>query len=181
MNTLILDCGDAIQGESRLDGFANKVELLSFSHGIAQPITGDPTSPKRTSGKPRHQDFTVTKHVDLASCQLTDLCNTGTVLPSVRLTLAEVENNNDHIKVKPIITYQLSNALVSSVSVGGANGDGKPQETVTFNYTRIAWTYVGEPPFPAANGNNAANLSANLVPDVVKRESKWSLEANRAE
>ena len=181
MNTLILDCGDAIQGECRLEGYANKIEVLSYNHGIAQPIVGDPTTQKRTAGKPHHQDLTVTKHVDLASCFLTDLCNSAAVIPSVKLIVAEVDGN---ATIHPFITYQLSNALVSSVSVGGANGDGKPQETVTFNYTKIAWTYTGEPAAsPAVNGNNpaAANPSANLVPDVVKRESKWSLEANKAE
>ena len=41
MDVLILDCGDAIKGESTLADFKDKIEILSFSHGVAQQITGD--------------------------------------------------------------------------------------------------------------------------------------------
>ena len=57
MDVIILDCG-AIAGESQLTDYIGKIELLSFSHGVAQQITGDQSNTKRTSGKPNHQDFT---------------------------------------------------------------------------------------------------------------------------
>ncbi len=42
MDVLILDCG-TIKGESKLADYADKIEVLSFSHGVAQQITGDQT------------------------------------------------------------------------------------------------------------------------------------------
>jgi type VI secretion system secreted protein Hcp len=57
MDILILDCGTDIKGESKLSDFADKIELLSYSHGVAQQITADQSNTKRTSGKPNHQDF----------------------------------------------------------------------------------------------------------------------------
>jgi hypothetical protein len=54
MTVLILDCGEGIKGECRREGYVNKIDVLSYSHGIAQPITGDPDKPKRTAGKPNH-------------------------------------------------------------------------------------------------------------------------------
>src|SRR5579864_3320674 len=120
-DVIILDCG--IAGESQIDGYAGKIELLSFSHGVAQQITGDQSNQKRTSGKPNHQDFTVTKYVDLASCNLIDYCNQAKPLASVKVTVGQNESG----KVNPILVYTLTNALVSSVSVGGGGG-GKPQE-----------------------------------------------------
>jgi len=181
MTVLILDCGEGIKGECRREGYVNKIDVLSYSHGIAQPITGDPDKPKRTVGKPNHQDFTVTKHIDLSSCFLTQRCNAATVIPSVKLTVGEVEDQ----KVNPLTIYQLSNALVSSISVGGAGGDGKPQETVTFNYTKIQWDYTGEKGLLDGKGpqpqNNPSNPSANLVPDVATGQAKWNLETNKAE
>jgi type VI secretion system secreted protein Hcp len=141
MDVLILDCGTDIEGESTMDGYAKKIEILSFSHGVAQQITGDQSNQKRTSGKPNHQDFTVTKYVDLASCGLIDFCNQAKNLASVKI------------------------ALVSSVSVGGGGG-GKPQETVTFNYTKIQWDYKQQ---------------ASAVSDSGKNSAKWSLETNKAE
>jgi type VI secretion system secreted protein Hcp len=161
MDVLILDCGDAVKGESTLDGFKNKVEILSFSHGVAQQITGDQSNQKRTSGKPNHQDFTVTKYVDLASCNLIDYCNQAKPLPSVTVTVGQNENG----KVNPILVYKMTNALVSSVSVGGGGG-GKPQETVTFNYTKIQWDYKQQ---------------ASAVSDSGTNSAKWSLESNKAE
>lgn len=61
MEVLIMDCGDAIKVDCQLAGYQGQIELLSFSHGVAQQITGDQSNTKRTSGKPNHQDFTVTK------------------------------------------------------------------------------------------------------------------------
>jgi type VI secretion system secreted protein Hcp len=161
MDTIILDCGDAVKGESKLDGYVDKIELLSFSHGVAQQITGDQSNQKRTSGKPNHQDFTVTKYVDLATANLIDYCNQAKPLASVKVIIGQNENG----KVNAILTYTMANALVSSISVGGGGG-GKPQETVTFNYTKIQWDYKQQ---------------AGAVSDSGTNSAKWSLETNKAE
>jgi type VI secretion system secreted protein Hcp len=160
MDILILDCGD-IKGECTLTDYKDKVELLSFSHGVAQQITGDQSNQKRTSGKPNHQDLTVTKYVDLASCGLIDYCNQAKLIASVKLTVGQ----NDAGSVVPILIYTMTNAIVSSVSVGGGGG-GKPQETVTFNYTKIQWDYKQQKTDITTPGVNSA---------------KWSLETNKAE
>ena len=160
MDVLILDCGD-IKGECTLSDFKDKIELLSFSHGVAQQITGDASNQKRTSGKPNHQDMTVTKYVDLASCGLIDSCNQAKLVATVKLTVGQ----NDAGKVIPIIVYTLTNALISSVSVGGGGG-GKPQETVTLNYSKIQWDYKQQKTDITTPGVNSA---------------KWSLETNKAE
>jgi type VI secretion system secreted protein Hcp len=161
MDVIILDCGSDIEGESTMDGYAKKIELLSFSHGVAQQITGDQSNQKRTSGKPNHQDFTITKYVDLASCGLIDFCNQAKNLATVKIIIGQ----NEAGKVNAILTYTMTNALVSSVSVGGGGG-GKPQETVTFNYTKIQWDYKQQ---------------ASAVSDSGKNSAKWSLETNKAE
>jgi len=161
MDSLIMDCGDKIKGESTLDGYKDKIELLSYSHGVAQQITGDPSNQKRTSGKPNHQDFTVTKYLDLSSCNLINYCNAATAIPTVKVFVLQNEDG----KVNPIMTYELSNVIVSSVSVGGGGG-GKPQETVTMNYGKIAWTYKPQKAEGDVNGQDSA---------------KWSLQTNKAE
>jgi type VI secretion system secreted protein Hcp len=136
MDVLILDCGDSIKGECSLTNYVGKIELLSYSLGVAQQITGDQSNAKRTSGKPNHQDFTVTKYQDLASCNLINNCNTATTIPTVTITIGQNDNGN----VTPTWVYVFTNALISSISVGGGGG-GKPLETVTFHYTAISWTY----------------------------------------
>jgi type VI secretion system secreted protein Hcp len=160
MDILLLDCGDAIHGESTLPDFKDKIEVLSYSHGVAQQITGDQSNKKRTSGKPNHQDFTITKYLDLATPSLIDYCNRAAPIPTVKLIIGQ----NEEGKVNQFMVYTLTNALVSSVSAGGGGG-GKPQETVTFNYTAIAWDYkvqsaaVGDSGVGAAKWNLATNAT----------------------
>jgi type VI secretion system secreted protein Hcp len=162
MDVLILDLSSAgIKGECMLTDYNGMIELLSYSHGVGQQISGDQSNTKRTSGKPSHQDFTVTKYVDLASCQLIDYCNQAKPISTAKILVGQ----NDNGKVTVTMVYELTNALVSSVSVGGGGG-GKPQETVTFNYTKISWKYV-------AQGANATDASAT--------SAKWNLATNSPE
>ena len=160
MDILILNCGTAIPGECMLTHYVGQIECLSFSHGVAQQITGDQSNTKRTSGKPNHQDFTVTKYLDLSSAKLIDYCNQATNIPTLTFTVGQ----NEAGKVTKTWVYVMTNALVSSISIGGGGG-GKPQETVTFNYTAITWTYVQQVSAVSDSGNAAAtwNLSTNAV------------------
>jgi len=161
MDVLILDLSAAkINGECQLPDYTNMIELLSFSHGVAQQITGDQSNTKRTSGKPNHQDFTVTKYLDLASCMLIDYCNQAKNIATAKITIGQ----NDNGKVTKIFVYELTNALISSVSVGGGGG-GKPQETVTFNYTKISWAYAAQKSDVTDSGNLSAtwNLATNAT------------------
>jgi type VI secretion system secreted protein Hcp len=136
------------------------IEILSFSHGVAQQITGDQSNTKRTSGKPNHQDFTVTKYLDIATPKLVDFCNQAKNIPTIKVTVGQ----NDAGKVTKIFVYEITNALVSSISIGGGGG-GKPQETVTFNYTKMSWTYVQQKSDVTDAGNAAAtwNLATNAA------------------
>jgi type VI secretion system secreted protein Hcp len=138
MELLILDLSSAgIRGECQLEGYKDMLEVLSYSHSVEQQITGDESNTRRTSGKPNHQDFTVTKYQDLASCQLIDFCNQAKNIPTAILTVGQ----NDGGKMTKLVVYTLTNALISSVSIGGGGG-GRPLETVTFNYMKISMAYA---------------------------------------
>lgn len=136
MDVLLLDCGDDIKGECMLNGYKDKIELLSFSHGVAKQITGDQSSQTLTSGKPNRQDFTVTKHIDLATAKLIDYCNQAKPLATIKIIVGQNENG----KVTPYLTYTMTNAIVSAISVS-VEGHGKSTETVTINYSKIEWDY----------------------------------------
>ena len=136
MDVLLMKLNPAIDGTSSLDKYEKQVELLSFSHGVAMQITGDISNTERTSGKPNHQDFTVTKYLDQASPKLNEGCCKGDNFTDVLITVAR----NDKGAVLPLITYKLENVVLSSISVGGGGGD-KPVETVTMNYNKITWDF----------------------------------------
>lgn len=160
MDVIIMDMGAEIKGESLLTDYKDKMELLSFSHGVAMQITGDISNSERTSGKPNHQDLTVTKYLDAASPVLNQGCCEGKVYPTVDLIIGR----NDGGKVIELMRYSIKNALISSISIGGGGGD-KPVETVTLNYNHITWKFTAQKPEVGLEG-------------VV--DGKWDLSKNAA-
>jgi len=160
MDVIIMDMGSTITGESTLTDYVGKMELLSFSHGVAMQITGDLSNTERTSGKPNHQDMTVTKYLDAASPVLNQSCCQGIGFPQVKIIIGR----NDSGKVIQLMQYTMKNVVISSISIGGGGGD-KPVETVTLNYNDIAWTFTSQHPEIGQNGvvNGTWNLATNAV------------------
>ena len=160
MDKLILDMGPDLAGDCSLPGFQDKIELLSYSHGVAMQITGDISERERTSGKPNHQDMTVTKYLDVTSPVLNQACCEGKSFPQVNIIIAR----DDGGKVFELMRYTLSNVLISSISVGGGGSDN-PVEAVTLNYNRIRWGFTHQKPG---------------IGKERKVEGKWDLATNRA-
>lgn len=159
MDALLLDIPD-IKGQTTIKGFEDKIELLSMSHGVAMQVTGSPSAQERTSGRPNHQDLTVSKYADLSTCPLIAACNAGTNLKTVTLTVGR----NDQGVILPYIVITMDNTIVSSVSISAGGGD-RPTETVTFNYTKIKWDYTEQKAEIGKKGNNGAvwDLAANVA------------------
>ena len=161
MDVIIMDMGASPKGESQLTGFTDKIELLSFSHGVAMQITGDISNSERTSGKPNHQDMTVTKYLDAASPVLNQSCCEGKAFPKVDVIIGR----NDGGAVVELMRYTMKNCLISSISIGGGGGD-KPVETVTLNYNQITWKFTAQKPEVGKEGNV---------------DGKWNLSTSKAE
>jgi len=161
MDALILDMGEDVRGESLLPGFGGKIELLSFSHGVAMQITGDISQAERTSGRPNHQDMTATKYLDAASPVLNQACCEGKTFPQVDIIIGR----NDGGTVVELMRYTMKNCLISSISIGGGGGD-KPVETLTLNYNQITWKFTAQKPEVGKEGNV---------------DGKWNLSTNKAE
>lgn len=136
MDTIILDLGRDLKGESSREGFAGKIDLLSFSHAVAMQTTGDASGSERTVGRPIHQDLTVTKHLDSASPVLNQNCCEGRVFPQAEIIVGENVGGSFAERMR----YTLKNVIVTAVAVGG--GGDKPIESLTLNYTEIRWKYT---------------------------------------
>ena len=154
MDVIILDMGPDVKGEMLREGYKDKMELLSFSHGVAMQITGDVSNVERTSGKPNHQDMTVTKYLDSASPVLNQSCCEGRSFPQVDIVIGR----DDHGRVDELMRYTMKSVVISSVSIGGGGGD-KPVETLTLNYNQISWNYSPKRPDGGLEGK--WNLSTN--------------------
>src|ERR1051326_8689788 len=132
MDVMLMKLDPDIPGTSTLKDYTNQIELLSFSHGVAMQITGDISNSERTSGKPNHQDMTVTKYLDAASPVLNQGCCEGKAYPQVDIIIGR----NDGGAVVELMRYTMKNSLLPSISSGGGGGK-KPVETLTLNYNQI--------------------------------------------
>lgn len=148
---------DGINGESKITGHTNEIEVVSFSHGVSQPIQWKQSNTGRTVGRADHQDFTITKHIDLATPTLNEACCQGKQLGTITVTLTRV----DGAQVLDYMKYTLEKPLISSISISG--GGDLPVETVTFNYSKITWTYNSQKAETGKEGQN---------------EKIWNLETN---
>lgn len=152
---------DGIKGESSSDQGKDMIELLSFNHGVAMPLTAGPSNTSRASGRCVHQDFTVSKYLDIASPTLNLKCSGGEDIKAMKVFIWKADAAG-----KPLnyMTYTFDSAIITSVSVGG--GGDQPVETVTFNYKKITWEY-GQQLQKAPGGAKG------------KSAASWSLEENK--
>ncbi len=153
---------DGIPGESKDEAHSDWIEVLSFNHGMTQPASAVASSAGgATSGRIDMGDFSVAKHLDKATPKLAEACCTGKHIPSVIVEVCRAGGS----KVK-YMEYKMTNAIVSSISAGGAanGGDEVPVEQVSFNFGKIEWTYTQQ---KRSDGSGGGNVSAG-----------WDLEKN---
>ena len=154
---------DGIDGESTDDAHDKWIEVLSYSHGVSQPVSGASGTGGRTGGRADFQDFIVTKTVDAATPDLNLACCNGKHISKIEVEFClATEDKHKFLK------YELENVIVSSISSSGGAGDlgSKPTETVSFAYGKIKWEYT---PVDDTGSPGAA----------VDRT--WSLEKNKQE
>lgn len=159
MDVILLDLPD-VEGTSQLAGYEKKIELLSYSHGVAAQVTGDVSNTERTSGRPMHQDFNVSKYIDRTTPTLNQNCCEGKAFATATITVGR----NDAGVVIPLIVYTLTNVVISSVSVGGGGGD-KPVENLSLNYASITWDFSTQ----KEEGGKEGTI-----------QGKWDLSTNQA-
>lgn len=127
----------SVKGESSDDKHKEWIEVLSYSHGVAQMIAGArSTGGAATSGRADHQDFSIVKSLDTTSPELNLACCKGTHFDKVTVELCRATESKE-----PYMQYTMQSAVISSVSVGGGGG-GLPTESVTFNYGKLTWNYI---------------------------------------
>lgn len=137
MDVLIMDMGPDVKGESTLEGYKGKFELLSFSHGMEVQPSGDITSGERISGKPNPMSMTVSKYLDSASHALNQACIEWKLFPEVNIIIGQ----NDGGRVSEVIRYTLKGVHISSIYMSGDGGD-KPVETLMLDYDKITWNFT---------------------------------------
>jgi type VI secretion system secreted protein Hcp len=153
---------DGIKGESTASQGKDKIEILSWSHGVAMPLTSGASNTARAHGRSVHQDFTFTKYVDITTPTLNLKCTGGDDIKKIELTVFQADKSDGPDVQYYTITFD--DVILTNVSVSG--GSDRPIETVTFNYRKVKWSYAKQGA-PSPGGNKG------------KAESGWSLEENK--
>jgi type VI secretion system secreted protein Hcp len=141
---------EGIDGDVTAEGHEDAIECQSVQWGVQRPIhTPTGTSQERESARPSVSDITITKTVDKASPELFAEACAGRAR-NVKIDFVRIGE-----AIETYLEYALSNALISAYSVSAA--DGRPTESVSFNFTRIEMKYTpydaqGQPQSPIVAG-----------------------------
>lgn len=152
---------EPIKGESSDDKHKEWIEMLSFSQGVTQPVSAASRTGGRTGGRADFSDFVFQKVMDKATPELNKLCALGQHIATVNIELC-LASEEKHVFMK----YELSDVIISSISVGGSQHDeSRPIESVSLAFGKIKWEYT---PIDQTGKGAAAS------------KAEWDLEANKA-
>ncbi len=149
---------EGIDGESSDSAHKKWIEVLSFDHGVSQPVTAASGTGGRTGGRADFQKFKIVKEVDKATPDLNLYCCNGKHIPKIEVECC-LATEDKHMFYK----YEMENVIVSSVACKGDDSDGKPTESVTFAFGKMKWEYtpIDDTGKPEAAVNRTWNLENN--------------------
>jgi type VI secretion system secreted protein Hcp len=127
---------DGITGESQKDGAQGWIEIFSFSNGASNPSsvafgTGS------GAGKVDLSSISIQKQTDSASPLLFLNCCNGKHFSKGTLMVREAGGDSKVV----FYQYDLTQVFIDSISWGGAEGGGKPSESLSLSYQQIVVTY----------------------------------------
>ena len=126
-----------IEGESKVEGHENEIDLTGLSVDLAMQLVKDKSSNSRTTGRAEIGEFECTSYINKAFPKLQQACVNGTNLGEVVITNTKIVEG----KISPILQYILSDVVVSSVeydsnnkkrSYDQANSDEAPVSAILF-------------------------------------------------
>jgi len=126
----------SITGDVTAAGHEKWIELNSFQWGVGRGISS-PTggSADRESSAPSVSEIVVTKAADSASSKLLDESLEGEG-EDVTIDFCKTDKG----KLEVYISYTLTNTMISGFSL--SSGGDRPQESISFNFTKIEAKYT---------------------------------------
>jgi len=134
---ILFDFGGMIKGDSKYPKHENWVQLESAQLHVKRDIEHTEGRKDRKMLAPEFNDVTVTKYADKASVDLFIEAAGGKTPQKVQIHFCNVTNKGP----KVFMTWELTNAVISSYDVSSEGG--RPFETLTLNYTQIKVGYTG--------------------------------------
>lgn len=127
---------DGIKGASTSKNGKDEIEILSYSYGMSMPVTHSVSEGQRTHGQANVSDLSISKYVDATTPIFLQHCARGTNIPKMKLRQLRADEASG--TALELLTIDMENALVTSISCSGSD---QPVESITFNFSKITWTY----------------------------------------
>lgn len=155
-----LKLGD-LKGESPVEGFEEQIQILSWSWGMSQSGTTHSGS-GGGAGKVNVQDMSFTHYVDTASPNIIAACCNGKHFEEATLTLRKAgEDPLDYLIIV------LKEIIVTSVSMGGSEGEEQNTENFTVNFAEFKYSYQPQDN-KGAKAGGAIEYEANIAKGKFK-------------
>jgi len=163
---------DGVKGESTDDKHKDWIEVLSFNHGMVQPVSNTRSSSGgASSGRVQHGDFVFTKYMDASSPKIYEAISNGKHFSKVKLEGCRAGGSQTKFLEITMEEVMVSKVLLNSGSTGsnGSNGvssigykpeatnealDLLPTEEVHLNYGKIEWVYTQQKRKDGSGGGN---------------------------
>jgi type VI secretion system secreted protein Hcp len=129
-----------IKGESADDKHKDEIEVLSFSWGVANPVTIGGGGGGAGSGRATFHDLSFTHTIDKASPRLLQACATGTHLKEATITHRKAGKGQQEFLV-----IKMNDIIITGVSLGDSSGGGT-SENVTLAFAKVDLEYKPQRP-----------------------------------
>ena len=151
---------DGIKGASTSSHGKDDIEVLSYSFGVSMPVTHSVAEGQRTHGQANVQDISISKYVDQTTPIFLQHCCKGTLIKTMQIRHLRADTAGTAAVM--LITIDMNDVLVTSVSVSGSD---QSMENLTFNFSKIQWTYHKQDKTAADKGNVVASydIATNTV------------------
>ena len=126
---------DGIAGESTDDKHKTEIDVLSWSWGETNAGT-HLGGGGGGAGKVQMQDFHFVMTVNKATPKLMLACATGQHIKDALLTCRKAGTEQQEY-----LTIKFSDLLISSYQTGGSAGQVVPQDSISFNFSKIEFDY----------------------------------------
>jgi len=131
---------EGIPGESRKQGHADEIDILSFSFGASNPTTvGKGTG--AGASQVNLSSFNIMKSTDLSSAPLFLRCAKGEHIPTDIVTLRKAGGEN----ALEYLQYKFSKVYVDSIQWSGSSGgDDSPTESLSLAFEKVEIVYSSQ-------------------------------------
>ncbi len=127
---------DGFEGNVTKTGYTGCIEVESYSWGFSVPVqtTVGSSSNRLSAGKVTPGDLHLVKKQDKTSGKLMLDSMGGAVIPNAVLTITTLSKAGAEEKY---MEYKMTNAICSSFSTGGSQGQHEPMENLSLNFSKV--------------------------------------------